>query len=119
MPATQCVAEQAVTAAEAGHYEVAVKLFSAAIQSDEHNSALHEQQAQCYMEMCQYNAAAEAAARATALKPAVSCAVRLCMPGVRQPSQDINNHGWCCVGCGGQQRHIMSADVIQLCCIIM
>lgn len=72
------MAEQAVTAAEAGHFEAAVKLFSAAIRSDEHNAALHEQQAQCYMELRQYDAAAKAAERATALKPAVSCARQSC-----------------------------------------
>jgi Flp pilus assembly protein TadD len=74
MSSTHCT-EQAVTAAEAGRYEAAVKLFAAAIQLDEHNAALYEQQAQCYMELCQYVAASEAAERATVLKPDVSCAV--------------------------------------------
>lgn len=62
----------ACAAAEAGDFQTAAAAFQAAIRLDHGDAALHEQHAQCLMELGQYDDAAKAAAQATTLRPAVS-----------------------------------------------
>lgn len=76
MRPNQLALDTAVTAAqaaaEAGDFQTAAAAFQAAIALDHNDAALHEQHAQCLMELGQYDDAAKAAARATTLHPAVS-----------------------------------------------
>lgn len=67
-------AMKAQAAAEAGHYAAAVQHFAAALLDQPDNAELHEQQAQCLMELEQYDAAAAASERATELRPSVRLA---------------------------------------------
>jgi len=72
---TSVQAMKAQAEAEAGHYAAAVQHFAAALLDQPENAELHEQQAQCLLELEQYDAAAAAAERATELRPSVCLAV--------------------------------------------
>jgi tetratricopeptide (TPR) repeat protein len=82
--------EAAVAAAEAGNFPAAVAAFRLALQLAPGSAALHEQLAQCLMELEQHDAALEAAEAATALQPDV----RRCGKLTSQVLQDacINTH---------------------------
>lgn len=64
--------DAAQAAAEAGDFQTAAAAFQAAITLDQSDAALHEQLAQCLLELGQHDDAAKAAAEATTLRPAVS-----------------------------------------------
>jgi Flp pilus assembly protein TadD len=64
--------DAAVAAAETGDFSAAVASFRLALQLDPKSAALHEQLAQCLIEMEQHDAALQAAEAATALQPDVS-----------------------------------------------
>lgn len=68
---TQLLAEQAAAAALRGAFSDAAEAFAAALARNEGDAALHEQHAQCLMEVEQYEAAVKAARRATVLQPTV------------------------------------------------
>lgn len=63
--------DKAVAAAEAGDFENASQIFADALKLDPSNAALHEQHAQCLLELDECEAAANAAQAAIALKPSV------------------------------------------------
>jgi tetratricopeptide (TPR) repeat protein len=64
--------DAAIAAAEAGNFPAAAASFRLALQLDPSSAALHEQLAQCLMELEQHDAALQAAEAATALQPDVS-----------------------------------------------
>jgi Flp pilus assembly protein TadD len=76
MPSCNCRPQHhtdtAVAAAEAGAFHAAVASFRLALQLDPSDAVLHEQLAQCLMELEQHEAALRAAETATALQPDVS-----------------------------------------------
>lgn len=62
---------EAVQAAEIGNFPVAAAQFAAAIELCPGDAALHEQHAQCLMELEEYEKAMTAAETATTITPAV------------------------------------------------
>jgi tetratricopeptide (TPR) repeat protein len=76
MPSPDALAADAVKAAEDGNFQAAAEAFAAAIQLNDSDAALHEQLAQCLMELERYDEAIEAAAAATVLDPLVRPATR-------------------------------------------
>lgn len=65
------LAAKAVQAAEAGNFSAAAAHFAAAIEQSPDDAALHEQHAQCLMELEQYQAALLSAEKATNLNAEV------------------------------------------------
>lgn len=78
--------EKAVAAAESGDFVTAVQLFTDAISVSPQDATIHEQQAQCLIELGEYVSAREAAQEAIRLEPSVSL-VQACWTRIKPTLQ--------------------------------